>query len=332
MKAVMDTDIIIPTYRPGQGFIRLLDRLRTQSRRPHKLIIINTEEELMPSAVKERIAELDSDRAEAFPGGAELIHIKKKDFDHAATRNLGVSRSEAESFICMTDDAMPADDHLVERLTDALSLKGPSGETVALAYARQLAEEGATERESFTRTFNYPDVSRIKTAEDIKSLGIKAFFASNVCCAYKRDIFDSLAGFTSPAVFNEDMVYAAGALKAGYAVAYEASARVIHSHGYGPIKQLHRNFDLGMSQTLRPETFSGIRSEGEGIRLVRSTAMHLVRCGRPLEIPALAAESGAKYMGYLLGKHFRSLPRSVVYGLCSNRSFLDRMYGRMDIS
>ena len=57
-------------------------------------------------------------------------------------------------------------------------------------------------------------------------------FASNVCCAYKKRIYDELGGFTDTAIFNEDMIYAAKALKNGYISRYVSAARVIHSHTY----------------------------------------------------------------------------------------------------
>ena len=68
-------------------------------------------------------------------------------------------------------------------------------------------------------------------------------------------------------IFNEDMIYAAGLVKAGYGVAYEAEARVIHSHNYTGRQQLRRNFDLGVSQAQHPEIFRGVPSEGEDHRL-----------------------------------------------------------------
>ena len=72
----------------------------------------------------------------------------------------------------MTQDAMPKDDRLIEKLVEPLQ-----GE-VAVAYARQLPREDSTPVESYTREFNYPAKSRIKSAADLDSLGIKTFFCS----------------------------------------------------------------------------------------------------------------------------------------------------------
>lgn len=120
--------------------------------------------------------------------------------------------------------------------------------------------------ERYTRSFNYPAESRVKTAEDLPQLGIKTFFASNVCAAYKRELVLKQGGFPEHTIFNEDMIFAGHGVKAGYAIAYVSDARVIHSHNLSGREQFHRNFDLAVSQVENPDVFSGLRSEGEGIR------------------------------------------------------------------
>ena len=55
--------------------------------------------------------------------------------------------------------------------------------------------------------------------------GIKTFFCSNVCAAYRREIYEELGGFVRHTIFNEDMIYAAKAVEAGYSVAYAADAQ-----------------------------------------------------------------------------------------------------------
>ena len=307
-----NVDIIIPTYRPGERFIRLLSMLEKQTYPYHRLIIVNTDEKLMPDAVKKKLGGMRD---------VTLRHIAKEDFDHAGTRRAAVAESDAELFLCMTDDAVPADLFLIERLVGAM--QDPDA---AVSYARQLPETFTSESEKYTRSFNYPDESRKKTINDLPELGIKTFFASNVCCMYDRGIYESLGGFTEKAIFNEDMIYASKALRAGYASVYQAAARVYHAHDYTAGQQFHRNFDLGMSQAMHPEVFGGIRSEGEGIRLVRQTINHLMSTGHAVDVPGLIWRSGWKYLGYRLGKAYRKLPRGLVRRFAMNKTFIDRMY------
>ncbi len=315
-KNTVKTDIIIPTYKPGEKFRRLLAMLKIQKYKINKLIVINT----VPDD-KVNVSFAESVIREYFTQDSYIFkNITQDEFDHGGTRKYAVSLSDADIFICMTDDAVPEDDRLTEKLLEALM----RDERIATAYARQLPDESVEEAERYVRSFNYPDKSMIKGMGDIDRLGIKTFFASNVCCAYKRKIYDELGGFTDNAIFNEDMLYEAKALKAGFFCYYKADAKVVHSHNYTPMQQLSRNFDLGISQAMHPEVFGGIRSENEGIRLIKSTIMHLVKKGQLIKVPNFIINSGFKYMGYRLGKSYRKLPKKLIYRLAMNKRYVKR--------
>lgn len=309
----MRADVIIPVYRPDEKFFLLISRLMRQSIRPEKIILMNTERELWDtSGAEERLEELEAADL------CEIHHVTKREFDHGGTRNLGVSFSRAPYFVMMTQDAVPVNDSLIERLLS------PIGEEVAETYARQLPAKDADPIEKFSRYFNYPPESAVKGIVDLKRLGIRTYFASNVCAAYDRSVFDELGGFPERTIFNEDMIYAASLLKSGRKIAYIAEAMVRHSHSYTSIQQFHRNFDLAVSQADHPEVFGGIRSESEGIRLVRRTARWLIRTGNARYLPHLVFSCAAKYAGYLLGKHYRMLPLLLVRQCSMNNSYWEK--------
>lgn len=249
-----------------------------------------------------------------------VFHHSKEEFDHGKTRNRGVQESDAEIFVCMTDDAIPKDEYLIEKLYEGLM----RAQEVAVCYARQLANDDCKALESYTRTFNYPDQSRLKSKADMAELGIKTFFCSNVCAAYKREIFDSLGGFIDETIFNEDMIFAGNAIKAGYSIYYSAQAMVIHSHNYSSVQQFHRNFDLGVSQAQHPEIFAGIKSESEGIKLVLDTSRYLIKHHKYGEIFRLYTSSAAKLLGYRLGKGYKKLPRRIVLMCAMNKEYFKK--------
>lgn len=311
---MMEIDVVIPTYRPGNKFIRLIEMLEKQTVPVHKIIVMNTEEKWFESRF------YGTPFLKEHPS-LEVHHLSKKEFDHARTRDAGARRSETEVFVCMTDDAVPEDETLLEQLLKALEQKD-----VAVAYARQLPAEDCQPIECFARTFNYPEQSLVKGKEDLERLGIKTFFCSNVCAAYRKDIYQELGGFQGPAIFNEDMVYAAGAVKAGYRIAYAAQARVVHSHNYGNLEYFRRNFDLGVSQARHPEVFAGLPSEGEGIRMVKRTAAYLRRQGEKKLLGRLFLQSACKYAGFRLGRAYRCLPRRLVKKCSSNREYWENSY------
>ena len=306
----MKVDVIIPVYRPGARFLEMLRRLAKQTRPVNRFIIMNTEKDLW------------EDWVQALPEGSlpenmSVFHVTKDEFDHGATRDAGMMESDADVCVCMTHDAMPADKKLIETLTDALMKE----ERIGAAYARQLPEKDCSIIERYTRSFNYPEESRVKEAADLPELGIKTYFCSNVCAAYRRALYVELGGFTKKTIFNEDMIYAAKLIQNGYGVAYVADARVVHSHNYTGAQQFCRNFDLAVSQKDHPEVFEGIRSEGEGIRLVKKTVEYLVKQGKLHLVPQLVYMSGCKYLGYLLGKRYRKLPKCVILKCTMNKNY-----------
>lgn len=302
-------DIIIPTYKPDQRFFKLIEKLTHQSVPVNRIIVMNTEQKYFDRLVYGTSFAKDYHNI-------VVRHLSKREYDHGRTRNQGVRHSDADYFVMITQDAVPADEYVVERLLENLQK-----ENVAVAYARQLADEKSSEEERYIRNFNYPPQSRIKDREDLAKQGIKTFFCSNVCAAYDRKIFDSLGGFVKHTIFNEDMLYAAKAVEAGYAIAYVAEAQVYHSHDYTNGQQFHRNFDLGVSQADHPEVFEKYPSESEGIRMVKGLVEHLKKKKMKRRIPHVLCQSACRYMGYLLGKNYRRLPGCLVLAMSSNKEY-----------
>lgn len=302
-------DVIIPTYKPTEKLKKSLTMLAKQTYPVHQIILINTEEKHFSNFF------YGSRFLEQFKN-LTVRHISKYEFDHGGTRRFGVSLSNADYFICMTDDAVPQNTELVEQLLVPLE----SGDAV-LSYARQCTAKKCSEAERFTRLFNYPKESCLKTKEDLPNLGIKTYFCSNVCAAYNREVYEQLGGFVRQTIFNEDMLYAAKVIQAGYGIAYQAEAKVIHQHKYTNSQQLHRNFDLGVSQAKHPEVFATVSSESEGMKLVKQTAAHLKEKGKSKQIPGLYITSFYKYLGFWLGKHYKWLPRKLVRKLSLNSCY-----------
>ena len=175
--------------------------------------------------------------------------------------------------------------------------------------------------EKYTRRFNYPETSSIKWEKDTGIYGIKTYFCSNGCAAYRRGVYLELGGFPHPAIFNEDLIFAAGAIQNGWKIIYKADARVIHSHEYTYRELIRRNFDQGVSQACHPEIFEKVKSEKEGIHLICTLVKKLLKERKYLQIIQLFVESGCKYLGYQMGKHYRQLPESFIMKLTMNHNY-----------
>ena len=306
----MKVDIVIPTYKPTEDFIYLIEKLKKQSVSVNKIIIMNTEEkyfEILICGTHFLTQNLD----------LEIHHLSRQEFDHGRTRNAGAAKSDADYVVFMTQDAMPVSEDLLLHLVSPLE----KDSSIAVSYARQLPKDESSIVEKITREFNYPANSMVKSKEDRERLGIKTYFCSNVCAAYNMKIFKELKGFISHTIFNEDMIYAAKAIEAGYKIAYVAEAGVIHSHDYSCLQQFHRNFDLGVSQADNSEIFAGISSQSEGKKLVKLTLGRLSQAKQKCKIFPFLIMCGYKYSGYLLGKHYKMLPRGIVLTCTMNQSY-----------
>ena len=331
-------ELLIPVYKPGEELAALLKYMKKQTYPLQAIHLLVTAGEKQYEKICETYRVTDGCLRDENHNGCVLedvvlrfTRIDPSAFDHGGTRHLGASQSTADILLFMTQDAVPENEHLVEEIVKAFAWgnamaadgDGLSGQqpVIAAAYARQLPVADCNFIEQYTRQFNYPAESRVKTKEDLPVLGIKTYFCSNVCAAYRRDVYEQLGGFERRTIFNEDMIFAAGLIQAGYGVAYAAEARVIHSHNYSDLQQLHRNFDLAVSQAEHPEIFEAVPSEGEGIRMVKSTAAYLCKCGKAYFVPKLVWQSVCKYLGYLLGKKYRRLPKKLVLWLTMNKRY-----------
>lgn len=317
----MGIDVIIPVYKPDKKFEKLFAALLSQTLKPDRIILMNTEAEGFTCAdITKRLDRLM--RRQKVYGKklvkVRVVAVKKDEFDHGGTRRRAVQLSDADYFVMMTQDAVPADDYLLERLILAVREEG-----CALSYARQCAPFNSTVVEQYTRIFNYPNVSCVKTKEDIGRLGIKTYFCSDVCAAYKRSAYEAVGGFVERTIFNEDAIIASRFIDAGYSISYVAGARVYHSHNYTLAEQFKRNFDLGVSHAQYRGIFARVPAEGEGMRLVKNTLSYLVGQKRYLAVLDLVFQSGAKFLGYQLGKRYHVMPRGLLLACTSNAGYFE---------
>ena len=299
-------DVIIPVYHPDEKLEKLLRMLYRQTIIPDRVIILHTQD---ATGKQQTLPEIEDSNITVVP-------IEKKSFDHGGTRKLGAALSDADILLFMTQDAVPANDVLIEKL-----LKPYQDNMVAATYARQLSDETSDPLEQFTRSFNYPKQSRVKSMKDLEELGIKTFFCSDVCATYRNSVYQKLGGFVEKTIFNEDMIMAAGMIRANYKVAYASEAKVMHSHTYTYRQQFTRNFDLGVSHRQFFEVFDGLKSESEGIKLVKESIRYLIKIRKVHLIPDLLISSAFKYFGYQIGKRYVHLPKSVVLRFSMNKSY-----------
>lgn len=285
--------IIIPTLNGAKDLPALFEKLKSQTIDVYEVIIVDSQS-------------TDTTVEVAASFGANVLRIPREKFDHGGTRNQAAEMAAGEIIVFMTQDAIPANNLTIENLVKPLAEPN-----IIVSYARQLPKEGTKITDRFLRLYNYPEVSLVKSKENIETLGIKAFQNSNVCAAYCSKEFKLLGGFHQPIVSNEDMLFAAKAILAGYQVAYTASACVYHSHNYNYINLFKRYFDIGASLDYQPLIKQKGKANSKGLNFIANQLKHIIGEYSYMSIPGVFLEAIIKYVGFKLGTNHSFIPKSL---------------------
>jgi len=301
--------VIIPTFNAAGSLGPLVSKLQSQKQAVDQILVIDSGS---TDNTEELARELE----------VKFVTIEPDSFDHGATRNLAADHVDGDILIYMTQDALPANDEVVGNLVKPL--KDPE---IVISYARQKAVPEASLSEQYLRLANYPPFSVIKAKEDIPAMGIKVFQNSNVCAAYRRKEFDLLGGFPHPVPCNEDMLYAARAVFAGYKVAYTAEALVWHTHCLNCRHLFRRYFDIAASLSCEPRIRALGKVEAKGFEFFRDQLAFIGDRGKLYQLPIMLLESGAKYLGYKAGENHNRFPKGLKKYLGLNTLYWSRLKG-----
>lgn len=284
--------VVVPTLNAGAGWRAWIAALREQRGLVLDVVVVDS-------------SSTDDTAAEARAAGFRVSVIDRASFNHGATRQRAVDEWAAGSAVAvfLTQDALLEGPDSVLKLVAAFD-----DPKVGAALGRQLPHVDAGAIGAHARLFNYPATSRVVGKEDIPRYGIKAAFLSNSFAAYRLSALRAVGGFPSATIMNEDLTVAAGMLLSGWKIAYCADATVRHSHDYTLGEEFRRYFDIGVFFAREPwirQAFG--RSEGEGLRYVRSELRYLWQRA-PALIPSAIARTFAKYLAYRLGLNEALLP------------------------
>lgn len=289
----MDISVIIPTLNAEHDIEGLLTVLGRQSIQPIEILVVD-------SASEDRTIELIRKHK-----GVRLLQIDRQDFNHGGTRDLALRESRGD-FVCfLTQDAVPVSDDYLELLVAPMV----DDSEIALVSGRQLPKADARRFEQLVRGFNYPDSSSVRSKRDLKKYGIKTFFASDTCSAYRRTAYLECGGFDHVNT-NEDMLMAARFIASGMKVAYEPRAEVYHSHNLTPSQQFARNRAVGFFLETHADDLMQASEIGEGGRLVKAVSFQLLREGNLVEFIAFGVDCCARLLGNRAGRRAARKERS----------------------
>ena len=281
----INVSMVVPVLNAELEIANLLIRLLSQTRKPDEILIID-------SASTDRTVEI----ARGFKG-VQIIEIDRAAFNHGLTRDMAFKMSSGDIVCFMTQDAVPVDGLYVEKLIAPFFVN----DSVAISTGRQLPKKSARRFEQLVREFNYPNESNVRSKADLSVLGIKTYFATDVCSAYRRDAYFELGGFERTDM-SEDMLMAAKAINAGYSVAYAADACVYHSHNFTPREQYRRNYAVGRFLQEHADVVACESEVGEGSRLVKSVSKQLLHERNFSEFAAFGIDCCARLLGNRAGR------------------------------
>lgn len=298
----MNISVIIPSLNAVPMLESLVTSLRDQTTPPNEILVVDSESN-------------DGTAQLAHGLGCMVLPIDRSDFNHGGTRNFASIRSQGDILVFMTQDALPVDPFFLQHLLDPIL----SGKTAA-SYARQVAYPNASAGEKFARDFNYPPVSHLRTRASIESMGLGAYFFSNVSSAIRKDVFMDEGMFADDVIMNEDMLMCAKLLDAGHAVAYAADAQVYHSHDYSLLQTFQRYFDIGVFFS-RHFDLPGLATNGRGAAYTRELLVQMLKQGEMYAFFHAIGETCAKFAGFTLGKLERFIPVLVKKHLSMHAGF-----------
>lgn len=247
--------------------------------------------------------------------GARVIEIPPQSFNHGATRNLLMEHSEGARVAFLTQDAEPADERWLEHLLAGFELAGDVAATYGPYIPRPDAPAAVRlELEAWFASLapeGRPSVDRLDEGERVQLpaaalVGRRGFLSdANACLArvaWERVPFRAVS-------YAEDRLIALDLMRAGHAKAFVPSAAVLHSHHYGPLREMRRCFDEW--RALRE--IYGWREPTGSAELLRSLRGALGRARRagaadPLDLMAVALHQLARTVGAQLGSHAERLP------------------------
>ena len=285
---MINIDIVCPIYKESATLENLVKSFSTQ-------VGVNIKNIIFPVTLS-HTEEDDVIRDIIKRYGITSFELEKEQFSHSLTREKAMrDYCSSRCVVMISQDIKLTNEDVFFNLVKSIDER----ETV-YNFARQICTNKTIEK--YIRANNYPKESYYVTNDDVEKMKFMAYFASDACSAYDRDIFIKVGGYGGyNLMMCEDALYSKIILDAGYKKKYCADAVVDHSHKY-TLKQLYkRYYDTGVFQS-QVTFFKDENLEGSGMKL----AMYVLKQAlKHFDIPVLfrwLPDMSARYFGIKKGK------------------------------
>ena len=285
---MIDIDIVCPIYKDSESLSKLVASFKTQTNVNIKNIVFpltlshTEEDDLIRKIIKDN--------------NITSFEVEKENFSHSLTRQKAIEEyCQSNIVVMISQDIVLTDENVFYNLVKDIA----SGEAV-YNFARQISKYKNIEK--YIREKNYPKESYFVTKDDVTEKGFMAYFASDACSAYDRNVFIKVGGYKGYNIMmSEDALYSKIILEAGYKKKNCSDAIVEHSHKYS-LKQLYkRYYDTGIFQS-QVDIFKDVKMESAG----KSLAFYVLgQALKHFNIPVLfrwLPDMTARYLGLKKGQ------------------------------
>lgn len=225
--------VVIPTFNAGPGFEELLRKLVAQEGDFEREVVV------VDSGSTDGTAEL------AARYGAAVHGVPQAEFDHGATRDLGISLSSGQYVALTVQDAVPLDERWLAAMVENLRRDGrvaavygrhvprPDAGVLTRALVGNLAVANLERREQ-----EVGDPARYRALPPAQRRRVASF--DNVSSCLRRPVWEEFP--FGEADFAEDLRWGKKVVEAGYKIVYEPRSVVVHSHERGALYDLRRHY------------------------------------------------------------------------------------------
>lgn len=283
--------VVIPVLNAGRYLPALLPAIFAQKPvAPIEVILVDSDSTDDTREIAEQF-----DRVRVIPVGL---------FSHGGARNLGAREARGEFTVLMTQDAVPRGEDWLEKLL--IPFEDPM---VAATYSRQVPYADANPMERYFLATHFPPGLAVRRQRDgHKPLLLSDVFFSNVSAAFRTKLLLDYP-FDESLIMSEDQQVSRDLLHAGYAVVYQPSSIVTHSHNYTLGVVFRRYFDSVYSLTkVFPKHDMGT-SASMGFHYLGQEFRHML-ARHPLWLPYYFMYTVAKTTGTLAGHFAEKMPVS----------------------
>jgi len=184
----------------------------------------------------------DGTRAALRRHGFDVSVIDRREFDHGATRDLAIERTDGEIVVLLTQDATPADESWLPALVACYD-----DPAVGAAYCRQIPRPDCNP--FIARRIAEWTAGRSERAVQ-QCDGAEAFAALEPMQRLQTCAFDNVAGSVRRTAwerhrfgkrrFGEDVAFGKKLILDGWKIVFEPRSAVVHSHNRTPREEGQR--------------------------------------------------------------------------------------------